>query len=95
MFERIKEYTKLADVYIILKGSTGTLHEFVAVWDLMSLDHIKRVPIICLGNHWKDIVEKLVNVPKCDKADVEHTNIVKTAETIEELKEFLKPIQQP
>lgn len=95
IFERIRNYARLADAYIILKGSTGTLHEFMAIWDLMSLNQIKKAPIICLGSFWKDVVDKTAAVPKCESAGAEHSGIVRIAETAEELRELLKQVLQP
>lgn len=99
LFDRIKKNIAIGDVFIVLKGSTGTMHEFMALWDLMSLKMVEKRPIICYGNHWKEIVEKIAGVPKYRAVDAHGpSSLVKFAETKEELKEILKeikPIQQP
>lgn len=93
MFDRIKKMMDMGDVFVVLKGSTGTLHELIAVWDHMSIKVIDKKPIICLGEYWKDVVAKVEGTERHKDADLIRNNIVRFADNIEELKEILKSIQ--
>ena len=90
--ERITKGIEMGDVFIILKGSTGTMQEFMEVWNLMKLKLIPKRPIICYGNYYKDVVEKLTNIRKHNSVQTED-NLVSFAEDIEELKQILKSDQ--
>jgi uncharacterized protein (TIGR00730 family) len=55
---RLDKLTALADAYVVLGGSVGTLLELALVWNL----HLLRVydkPIILLGPDWRAAVEAL------------------------------------
>ncbi|MBN2111634.1 LOG family protein [Candidatus Woesearchaeota archaeon] len=92
--ERIRKNIELGDVFIILKGSTGTMQELMEVWNLMKLKLIPRKPIICYGSHYKDIIAKIGGVGKHKSVKVEG-NLVSFAENMDALKEILKPARQP
>jgi uncharacterized protein (TIGR00730 family) len=87
--ERITKGIEIGDVFIILKGSTGTMQELMEVWNLMKLKLVPRRPIICYGSHYRDIIAKIENVGKHKSVKVEE-NLISFAENIEELKRILK-----
>jgi len=89
MYDRIKIQQELGDIFIILKGSTGTLAEFIMVWDHMVLKLIEKKPIICFGDHWKQIVDSMPQKrPDLPKIDIPFIH------SIEELKQFLSNHQK-
>ncbi|MDE3059011.1 MAG: LOG family protein [Bacteroidota bacterium] len=61
LVERLMKLVELGDGYIILKGGTGTLLEFAAVWELMNKNVMKEKPIVVVGNFWNDVVGTLKN----------------------------------
>ena len=92
MFERIKTMMNLGDIFIVLKGSTGTMHEFMAIWDHMSIKLIDKKPVICFGDHWKPVVEKVSETERAKEADLIRNGIVRFAENREELKTILEEL---
>ena len=58
---RLKTLVDLADAYIVLPGSTGTLLELATVWELINKGFLSTRPIICLGHHWKPVIEVIDN----------------------------------
>ena len=61
LYERLKTLIGLGDAYVVLPGSTGTLLELAACWELMNKGFLPRVPIICLSDYWKPIRDTIVN----------------------------------
>ena len=58
---RLQTLVDLADAYLVLPGSTGTLLELATVWELMNKRFLPQKPIICLTDHWKPVIETVVN----------------------------------
>jgi uncharacterized protein (TIGR00730 family) len=83
--ERLSLLIKTADAYIVLPGSTGTLLELAAVWELKNKGFIdKDKPFILIGDFWRPLVEL---VTKTDKQSSRYLRIVdKPAEILEILK---------
>ncbi len=57
LFERLEKLVEIGDAYIVLKGATGTLVEFAAVWESMAKDIIDRKPIVLVTDFWKPVVD--------------------------------------
>jgi predicted Rossmann-fold nucleotide-binding protein len=49
----------LGDAYIVLKGGTGTLLEFAAVWEFINKRLLREKPIVLIGDFWNGVVETL------------------------------------
>ena len=58
---RLDALVKLADGYVVLPGSTGTLLELATVWELMNKGFLSAKPIICLTEYWKPVIDVIVN----------------------------------
>jgi uncharacterized protein (TIGR00730 family) len=57
LYERLKILIELGDAFVILAGSTGTLLEIAAVWELANKGFLPAgKPIILLGGFWKPLV---------------------------------------
>lgn len=63
---RLEALINLADAFIALPGSTGTLLELAMVWELMNKQFLAAKPLICLGNYWKPLVETIVSSGETD-----------------------------
>lgn len=61
LVERLMKLIELGDGYIILKGGTGTLLEFAAVWEMMNKNVMNEKPIIVFGNFWNGVIGTLSN----------------------------------
>jgi len=59
LIERMLKLVELGDAYVILKGGTGTLLEFAAVWEFINKGFLKEKPIVIVGNFWNDVVETM------------------------------------
>lgn len=58
--DRLEKLISLADAFVALPGSTGTLLELAMVWELMNKKFLPTRPLICLGDYWKPLVESVV-----------------------------------
>lgn len=59
LIDRMMELISRGDAYIVLKGGTGTLLEFAAVWEFMNKSLMKKKPIILVGDFWAGVVDTL------------------------------------
>jgi uncharacterized protein (TIGR00730 family) len=83
--ERLNKLIELGDGYVVLPGSTGTLLELSAIWELKNkgfLDGGK--PIILLGEFWRPLIEMMA------AQDAESTDCIDMAATPAEAVEKLK-----
>ncbi|MBN2544530.1 MAG: LOG family protein [Spirochaetes bacterium] len=61
LYERLKKLTENSEGFVIFSGGIGTLAEFSIVNDLINKSLIKKVPVICFGDHWKPLIDHLKN----------------------------------
>jgi uncharacterized protein (TIGR00725 family) len=59
LFDRLKILIDTGDAYVVLKGSTGTLLELAAVWELLNKRLMEEKPVVLLGDFWNNVVELL------------------------------------
>lgn len=59
LVERLMKLIELGDAYIVLKGGTGTLLEFSAVWEFINKKLLKEKPIIVIGDFWMNVVNAI------------------------------------
>ncbi|MCX7984091.1 MAG: LOG family protein [Bacteroidetes bacterium] len=59
IIERMLMLIELGDAYVVLKGGTGTLLEFAAVWEFTNKRLMREKPIIAVGDFWDRVVETL------------------------------------
>lgn len=55
--QRLSKLIELGDAYVILPGSTGTLLELAAVWELANKRFLGGKLIVLLGEYWRPVVE--------------------------------------
>jgi uncharacterized protein (TIGR00730 family) len=87
--ERLNKLIELGDGYVVLPGSTGTLLELAAVWELKNkgfLDGGK--PIILLGEFWRPLVELMA------AQDLENADCIEIAATTADVVEMLKKLNK-
>lgn len=57
LFARLRTLIELGSGgYVVLPGATGTLLELAAVWELTAKGINPRRPLVCLGQHWRELV---------------------------------------
>jgi uncharacterized protein (TIGR00730 family) len=59
LIDRMMKLVELGDAYVVLKGGTGTLLEFAAVWEFINKGLLAEKPIVIIGNFWSGVVETL------------------------------------
>ncbi len=60
LYERLETLMGLGDAFIVLPGSTGTLLELAACWELINKRFLPNTPIICLTDYWKPVIDIIV-----------------------------------
>ena len=61
MVDRLLKLISLGDAYVVLKGGTGTLLEFAAVWEFMNKKVMQQRPIVIVGSFWDGVVKTLAD----------------------------------
>ena len=59
LMERLTKLIALGDAYIVFPGSTGTLLELAAVWEMENKSIISTRPLLLIGSFWNDVVRTL------------------------------------
>ena len=87
--ERLNKLIELGDGFVVLPGSTGTLLELAAVWELKNkgfLDGGK--PIILLGEFWRPLVKLMA------AEDAQSVGCIEVAPTPADAVEMLKKLNK-
>jgi uncharacterized protein (TIGR00730 family) len=67
---RLDKLTALADAYVVMAGSVGTLLELLLVWNLRQLHVYPDKPIILVGPAWRTAIEAVNEHLLVQDADV-------------------------
>ena len=86
LFERISKLVELGDAYVVLQGGTGTLLELSAVWEFMNKNQLKRKPVVCHSQMWKEIVSIMERQIEKEKREA---GLIKPCETVNEIVDYL------
>ena len=94
LMTRLEMCLTIADVFIVLPGSIGTLAEMVLAWNKLELGITSPKPIITVGKKWKKIFDIMFDkdplVPKSGwKKDDDIAKTTFFAETVEEIENIL------
>ncbi|OGJ52386.1 hypothetical protein A2335_03650 [Candidatus Peregrinibacteria bacterium RIFOXYB2_FULL_32_7] len=61
---RLDEFMALSNIVIIAPaGGIGTLLEFFYTWQLLQVHHIRKMPIVLIGDMWKGLIEWIRKEP--------------------------------
>lgn len=64
LFDRIRELIHESELFVVQKGSIGTLTELFSVWCLAYTQSLSQPVRICLiGKSWKEVVTSLRSLP--------------------------------
>jgi len=55
--ERLDYFMYLSNVVVVAPGGIGTLLELFYTWQLIQVHHMKRIPIILLGDDWPTLIK--------------------------------------
>ncbi len=73
---------------VALPGGIGTLSEIALTWSLLQVGEIDAKPLIVMGKQWSDLLSLVVG--RGDYIRPEHTALVKTAQSPEEVLQLLE-----
>jgi len=54
--KRLDDFMMLSDAVVVAPGGVGTLLELAYTWQLVQVEHIGHIPIILLGDLWKNFL---------------------------------------
>ena len=77
--QRLITLINLADAYVVLPGSTGTLLEIAMVWELINKHFLPQRPIIFLSTYWQPVINTVV---QNDDANTENLIFAQTQDDV-------------
>jgi len=60
---RLDTFMLLANVVVVASGGVGTLLELLYAWQLLQVREIDDVPVVLVGNMWKELMEWVTRWP--------------------------------
>lgn len=54
---RLDTFMKLSNIVVVAPGGVGTLLELAYTWQLIQVGHIYKMPIVCVGDMWRDLLK--------------------------------------
>ncbi|HUP65266.1 MAG TPA: LOG family protein [Thermoanaerobaculia bacterium] len=83
-FSRLHHFVRLSSAFIVMPGGIGTALETFMVWQLLQVKHIKKHPLILVGNMWPGLVtwmnENMVTQGLVSPPDMEIAHIVSSGD---------------
>lgn len=55
-FTRLHQFVRLSNAFVIVGGGIGTALETMMIWQLLQVRQIREVPLIFVGEMWRDLV---------------------------------------
>ena len=56
-FTRLHHFVLASDAFVVVPGGIGTVLEAMMVWQLLQVRHVTDVPLIFVGEMWKELVD--------------------------------------
>jgi len=56
-FSRLHHFVQLSSAFVVMRGGIGTTLEALMVWQLCQVGHLKRRPLIMVGEMWRGLVD--------------------------------------
>lgn len=88
---RLDEFMLLSNAVVVAPGGLGTILELFYTWQLVQVHHICDIPIILMGEGWKELLEWIKKEPLAkkylDETDYKMVFCVKTPEEVMEIVE--------
>lgn len=66
VFTRVRTIIERSEAYVVMPGSTGTLVELALVWELLNKGIVRGRPLVCIGEFWRPVVNRLAGEPLKD-----------------------------
>jgi uncharacterized protein (TIGR00730 family) len=89
--DRLDTFVLLSNVAVIAPGGVGTCLEFFYVWQLIQVAHTCKIPIIMMGDMWKELMKWVKKYPlKNGLISAENLDPIVNVNTCEEAIEIIK-----
>ncbi|MGH7540369.1 MAG: LOG family protein [Gemmatimonadota bacterium] len=56
-FSRLHHFVRLSSAFVVVRGGIGTTLETMMIWQLCQVRHVENVPLIFIGEMWRELVE--------------------------------------
>lgn len=56
-FSRLHHFVRLSSAFVVVRGGIGTTLETMMIWQLCQVRHVRDLPLIFVGEMWKELVE--------------------------------------
>lgn len=56
-FSRLHHFVRLSSAFVVVRGGIGTTLETMMIWQLCQVRHVGDLPLIFVGEMWKELVE--------------------------------------
>lgn len=95
---RLDEFMLLSNIIVIMPGGVGTCLEFFYTWQLVQVHHVCRMPIILVGDMWRNLIDWVIDNPLehnyLDSKDLESIvlvdNVTEAFEVIKQVKDYFE-----
>jgi uncharacterized protein (TIGR00730 family) len=85
-FSRLHHFVRLSSAFVVLPGGIGTCLEAFMIWQLLQVKHIKKHPLILVGNMWPGLIEwmreSMVSRDLVGPGDLEIATVVPSASDV-------------
>lgn len=55
-FSRLHHFVRLSSAFVVVRGGIGTTLETMMIWQLCQVRHVRGLPLIFVGEMWKELV---------------------------------------
>lgn len=92
---RLDEFMLLSTAAIVMPGGIGTALELFYTWQLIQVNHICKMPLILVGDMWKELIYWVIDHQLKNKyINPEDLNSVVCVSTVEEAFEVVKKAKE-
>ena len=92
---RLDNFIEFANIVVVAPGGVGTLLELFYTWQLLQVNMIQDIPIILLGNMWKDFIRWIKKWPLKNRfLKQEDLDLLTVVDTYEETLDIIKKVYQ-
>ncbi len=87
--DRLDKFMELSHAVIVAPGGIGTMLELFYAWQLVQVRHVQGVPIILLGERWRELIawlrRELLDEQLMDERDFDYIYLATTCDEALEL----------
>jgi uncharacterized protein (TIGR00730 family) len=89
LIDRIEAFNAVADAFVVLPGSTGTLAELTVTLEVINKSTSPPRPLVCLGDYWRPVIEVVGKEPRPFHPDQFVASLVHLASGVDEVVRYL------